>query len=373
MTTANFPPASRLLSIQILRALAALMVTIAHTRYEFALKLGLGQTIPEMAGGAAGVDLFFVISGFVMVYGSVGAYGQPGAPQDFFIRRLIRIVPLYWIATTILVVHVAVNYTNLAAANQSVGTIIASYLFVPWPQPNGGMNPILGQGWTLDFEMFFYVLFAASLLVRPLIGVAGLALILILYVLAGPYLPLPLPLQHFANPLLFEFVFGMAIAAACHWRVRLPKAVPYCLLAIGAVGLAASVQWGSEGSLRVLIWGVPCALIVMGAVYSESTFQPGPIGRRLGRLLGLLGDASYALYLLHGFVHAAPRLLFPGLIDPSRFPWLYITFLVCLSVTFSCVFHIAVERPVTRWLRRLIIGKGARGRPSAQLSGAARS
>lgn len=348
------------------------MVTIAHTRYEFALKLGLGAAMPEMAGGAAGVDLFFVISGFVMVYGSISAYGQPGAPQDFFTRRLIRIVPLYWIATTILVAHVLLNYPNLAAANQSVGNIIASYLFVPWPQPNGQMTPIVGQGWTLDYEMFFYVLFAVSLLARPLIGVLGLALALILFVLVGPYLPLPPSLLFFANPLLYEFVFGMAIAVAYHLRPRAPTAVPYCLLAIGIVSFAGATLLISEGALRALFWGGPAALIVAGAVYSENTFHPGPLGRWLGRVLGILGDASYALYLLHGFVHAVPRLLFPGLIDPSRFPWLYIVFLVTLSVTISCIFHTTVERPITRWLRRLMTGRKVRSRASAPLSRTAR-
>jgi len=359
MTTSRFPSPPSLLSIQILRAVAALMVAVVHTRYEFELKFGLGDLIPQMTGMAAGVDLFFVISGFVMAYGSIHAFCRPGAPQDFITRRLIRIVPLYWIATSILVAHVLLHYPSLAAARQSVGTIIASYLFIPWPGPAGQMTPILAQGWTLNYEMFFYLLFAVSLFARPRIGLIGLALALILFVLVGPYFPLPPSLQFFANPLLYEFVFGMAIAAAYHWRPRLPTAVPYCLLAIGSAGFVASALWFPDPSLRVLIWGGPAVLVVTGAVFGENTFHPGAIGRRLGRFLGLRGDASYALYLLHGFVHAAPRMLFGSIIEPSRFPWLYVAFLISLSVTFSCIIHLAIERPITRWLRRLVTGRSS--------------
>jgi hypothetical protein len=185
MTTSRFPSPPPLLSIQILRAVAALMIAVVHTRYEFEFKFGIGDVIPPMTALAAGVDLFFVISGFVMAYGSFHAFGQPGASQDFITRRLIRIVPLYWIATSVLVAHVLLHYPSLAAAKHSVGTIIASYLFVPWPGPTAAMTPILAQGWTLNYEMFFYLLFTVSLLARPRIGLIGLALTLILFVLIG--------------------------------------------------------------------------------------------------------------------------------------------------------------------------------------------
>lgn len=359
MTTTHFPSPPSLLSIQILRAVAALMVAIAHTRYEFEFKFGLGDAVPHMTGLAAGVDLFFVISGFVMVYGSSYAFGQPGAPQNFIIRRLIRIVPLYWIATSVLLAHVLLNYPSLAAARQSVGTIIASYLFVPWPGPAGQMTPLLEQGWTLNYEMFFYLLFAVSLFARPRIALIGLGLTLVLFVLVGPYFPLPPSLRYFANPLLCEFVFGMTIAAAYRWRPRLPTAAPHCLLAIGVAALTATILLFPEPSQRALVWGVPAALVVTGAVFAENTFHPGPIGRRIGKFLGLLGDASYALYLLHGFVHAAPRLLLGSIVEPARHPWLYMAFLISLSVTFSIVVHLIFERPLTRGLRRLVTGKSS--------------
>ena len=97
-----------LLSIQILRAFAALAVTIEHIAgYEFARKYGLPDALPHFTFGAAGVDLFFVISGFVMVYSSDGYFGRPKAPQEFFVRRLARVLPLYWVTTSIILAPVA--------------------------------------------------------------------------------------------------------------------------------------------------------------------------------------------------------------------------------------------------------------------------
>src|SRR5262245_21275262 len=136
-----------LLSIQILRAAAALGVVLAHI-------------FPSAVIGTAGVDLFFVISGFIMVYASDRLFERRDAPRIFFLRRLARIVPLYWAVTAVLVAYPLLAGVDLAAVSLSPGVILGSFLFFPVPRPDGSLLPVHFLGWTLDYEMFFYVVFA---------------------------------------------------------------------------------------------------------------------------------------------------------------------------------------------------------------------
>ena len=152
-----------LISIQVLRAVAALAIVFAHLWPTFVF-LGLPTAVANFLLGAAGVDLFFVISGFIMVYTSKPLFSQPGAPLYFFVRRIVRIVPLYWAATTVVLIFYLKTSFDLSERNLTWMNVIASYLFLPLPHLNGQTEPILGVGWTLNYEMFFYVVFAFATL-----------------------------------------------------------------------------------------------------------------------------------------------------------------------------------------------------------------
>src|SRR5262245_33335315 len=122
----------RIWSVQVLRAAAALAVTVAHVQDTLA-RLSM-PTLPDgFVIGAAGVDLFFVISGFVIVYSSERMFGQRSAPIYFFLRRVIRIVPLYFTITTMLLVYFLWRFNgDLAPADHSWQSVVASYLFWPY-------------------------------------------------------------------------------------------------------------------------------------------------------------------------------------------------------------------------------------------------
>jgi len=125
MTSSSKDERRSLLSIQVLRALAAFAVTIEHiVGYEFARQYGLPDALPHFQFGRAGVDLFFVISGFVMVYASESYFGRAKAPQEFFLRRLARIVPLYWVTTTIVLVYLLLQYRDLALVKFSPESVV---------------------------------------------------------------------------------------------------------------------------------------------------------------------------------------------------------------------------------------------------------
>jgi exopolysaccharide production protein ExoZ len=195
---------SSLVSIQALRAIAALLVFWGHAINAVHLK---GEADFPHLYGPFGVDIFFVISGFVMVYSSERLFGQPGAPITFFARRLARIVPLYWAATTILVWFV-VPYASTKA-------VLGSLFFGPHIPSEA---PLLLVGWTLIFEMFFYVVFAIALFAkRRFAVVAGVTVFLILFSLlfgpddAGPSTQPPPSsgiAYYLADPIIIEFVFG---------------------------------------------------------------------------------------------------------------------------------------------------------------------
>lgn len=152
----------RIESLQWLRALAAMMVLIGHVLEEAAHYRGIG------AGAAAlpwtrGVDVFFVISGVVIALAGQRHAGSTSGAGAFLVRRVIRVVPLYWMFTTLMVAALVVAPGGVKETELDPGQIAASYLFLPYERHDGRIAPVLSLGWTLNYEMFFYLLAAVAL------------------------------------------------------------------------------------------------------------------------------------------------------------------------------------------------------------------
>ena len=265
-------------AIQVLRALAALAIVIHHGIFEsiaFAALGGGSFTPPRLLPWPAGVDLFFVISGFVMVHSSQRLYGKPGAARQFLWRRAARIVPLYW-ATTALVLAAALLLPGaVSGAQPGLGLALASFAFIPMLRPDGVAQPVYSLGWTLNYEMFFYVVFALFLpLARPR-AVAGTALALIGLTLFGLLVrPTSTALAFWSSPMVLLFVAGMGIATLRLEGIGLPLAARLALVAA-----ALAILWLDPFGLtrdplsitqtldltRVAAWGVPAALLVAAA------------------------------------------------------------------------------------------------------------
>ncbi|MBV8775656.1 MAG: acyltransferase [Alphaproteobacteria bacterium] len=342
------PTGGPLLSIQILRGLAALAVVIAHLRREFELKLHIADPLAAFSGcDGAGVDVFFVISGFIMVYVSESLFAQPGAAWHFYVRRCLRIIPLYWTVSAVFLVFVLTHYETLGAANLSLPAVVASFFFVPWPLPDGTMAPLYGVGWTLNYEMFFYLVFALAVgLPRRLaVGAIGVAFA-VLVALGQRGKPLPHPLDYWTDPIILEFAFGVGVAAALRAGIRLPFWGSLGLVLAGAMMVLAI---DPLPELRWLRFGVPAALLVAACVLTRAP--------RLAAwpwlAMGFLGDASYALYLTHPIALALPRRLFPGLVDPQTQPWLFAGLLIATTVATAVATHVLFEKPLTRFLQNL--------------------
>jgi exopolysaccharide production protein ExoZ len=309
------------LPIHYLRAIAALMVVAVHC---FAYDIVQIDNVRPWAWLRHGVALFFVISGFVMV---TSTSGQPISPGQFMVRRIIRIVPLYWVVTLC---------WSLINPNWDLARMIGSLTFVPSRDPASGLarTPVMDLGWTLNFEMFFYTVFALALLLpqRLRLWVVGIALAL--FSQARGLAILPVELAFFADPQLLLFVGGMAIAT---FDLRLPG---WCAVA-GFAGLALLPQVTYSQTASVF---VPALAIVLGARGLE---------RHMGRwkLPTLLGDASYAIYLTHRFVLQGIGLVLASLALPML-PM--VVLLIAGSAGFGIMVHRAVELPLTAWCRRLL-------------------
>jgi exopolysaccharide production protein ExoZ len=332
---------TRFVGIQGLRFIAALMVVLTHATLMIGERIfGIGDTM-VWREGSAGVDIFFVISGFVMAISSRSLIGRADGAHEFMVRRLLRIVPLYWIATTLkLFTLVAVPALALHSALEP-GHVLSSYLFIPWHNVEGEVKPLVSVGWTLTFEMFFYLLFAVGLLMRidPLRFV--LPALLLLAVLGNFRSPDDPAVFVYFDAILLEFGLGLIAARIILRGFHVPAPVGLIAVALGFAALFLPPEL--YGDTRALGWGVPSFVIVLFTAAMEPA-----LARVLGPKVEFLGDSSYALYLFHTFYVPLTGVALVKL--GLGLPWLALTVAVIGSIAIGAVVHATVERPIGRWL-----------------------
>lgn len=337
----------QIISIQILRAVAAMAVAVFHIAGE-PDRFGFTSGFANVFGtGAAGVDLFFIISGFVMVYASEPLFGRLGGASSFFYHRLIRIVPLYWLITGSSLA-LAFLIPRLGGTLYPTTTVVASFLFIPFARPDGVMEPIISQGWTLNYEMFFYAIFAIAVFVPRRRAVVLATTTIVLAVVIGRILALPEPASAWTDPIILEFAVGMILGLAYREGVKLRPSLSLALLFAGVALFAVSSHLGT--SQRIITWGIPAALIVGGATFGGFSFR-----NPLWRGLAILGNASYAFYLLHTLPSRALIPIVPWLsLHVTHWLWLYMVAATSAAALLALVVHYAFERPVTKALRRYV-------------------
>jgi exopolysaccharide production protein ExoZ len=336
-----------LVSIQALRGVAAVMVLVGHATTALIVE-HKATNFPNFSIGPFGVDLFFVISGFVMVYSSERLFGQPDAPRKFFARRLARIVPLYW-ATTSVFIWFVVPYASTKA-------VLGSYFFAPHVPSEA---PLLFVGWTLIYEMFFYTVFSIALFARRCLAVvAGAGVFLILFALLVPapkdasvgfFAP---PASHsfayLADPIIVEFVFGMIIALAYRAGIRLSLQATIASIAVAVVWYGLAVPAIS----RQYSCGFAAALIVAGMSLSS---LPTPKSAPIVRPAVFVGDISYALYLTHMLAFAFLAWITAAFgINPLDYLWAYAGMMLATALLVATATHLMFEKPMTKSLQNWI-------------------
>lgn len=301
----------RMMSVQALRACACLMVVGYHA---------LRQAGLDWPNLSAGVDLFFVISGTVMAR-AIG--GAPPTARDFLAARARRILPLYWSLTAVKLAIALVAPALTPDTAPTAWNAVASVLLIPSRNGLGELRPILPVGWTLQFEALFYGLLALALAARrpPAIIVPALSALALAGAFRQPDWPAP---GFLCNGLVLEFAAGLAIAA----RPGRPWMLP--------AGLALLLAVPAAGPLRCIGWGGPAALTVAGALALEARC-------RIPRALLVLGDASYAIYLVHPLVLPAGALAAP------------------FAVLAGLAVHRFLDAPLQRWFRQRRYSDAAKG------------
>jgi peptidoglycan/LPS O-acetylase OafA/YrhL len=341
--------------IQTLRIVAAMLVVAMHTSQTFLLRIAGTTGADYWSGGGAGVDLFFVISGFVMTLSTASIRHDRQARVHgawvFMQRRFVRIAPIYWFYLLLKVALVLALPALALRTSIDPAHVAASFLFIPMMSPWGAMQPVLPVGWTLNFEMLFYAVFAAVIaLGLPRVWFSLLALGIIF--VAGRVFPDVAALSFYSQSLLFEFVLGMAVARVVMARPKAPAMASLALVAAGAV-LMFLIDWGPDAD-RFSTWGIGAGLMVLGVVWLE----PWIGASRLARKLSFLGDASYSIYLSHTFVVPAAVVLLKmaGIHDAAR-----VMLAVCLVVMLvGCYAYMWLERPLTGWFKRAVLDAQAR-------------
>ncbi|WLP57107.1 acyltransferase family protein [Agrobacterium fabrum] len=344
-----------IINLQALRAVAAFLVFFHHF-LPYVDRLFPGAKVYEF--GAAGVDIFFVLSGFIMV---LTTFGKDRDPAKFFLNRIIRIVPIYWIMTLAIVALFLIGFRPIGVIDLQLSYIWKSLFFIPFTR-NGLWEPILSVGWTLNFEIFFYSLFALLLFV-PNFGmrIALLVTILICLASSGIILAKNPYLEYYTNPVILDFAIGAAFGAFYVTRRESSPSVnptiSWTLIAIGALLIAVTGNGlglsYSNNILRPMTWGLAGLMLISGCIFLE---ENGLVARN--RLIIHLGNASYSIYLVHNLMiqvsEKAVGLFFtPGLVA------LGIMALCALALTtiFGLASYKFIEYPINQGYRRITIKK----------------
>lgn len=349
-------------NIQILRAIAALLVVHAHAAGAAGLNL-------SWDGGAHGVDLFFVISGYIIAYvSSLDA-------DRFMLRRLIRIVPIYWSSTIALYALLLVAPHLFRSASADVELLVKSLLFLPdgtHVQTSDGIpHPTLAGGWTLNYEMYFYVVFAIALQVAPRapIALASFAIVIVVFVVNTTGLDRYPEAHFYGYPIVFEFVFGMFAFHVVRWRERIAKKFrpsifeKWTLMAVVIVGfllLAFSEAVFGEAR-RWIVAGIPSFFVLVAAVVLERVH-----GLRVeNRFALLVGEASYVLYLIQAYViYGMTRLVLSDVSFTEIAGQLMTIPLLAFATIVAVGVYRFYEQPLLRLLKKRFLGR-ATGVPPA--------
>ncbi|KVX09059.1 acyltransferase [Burkholderia ubonensis] len=336
-------------SIQVLRALAALGVVAFHTEGNVGTYGWASRIVPHISRyGELGVDVFFVISGFVIALVSYGESRGVQSARQFLAARIARIVPLYWTLTALFVALLAIVPTAFGHARVDLWHVVTSFLFLPSINWAGIIAPVINVGWTLNYEAWFYVVFAAAMCVtrRPLIAVAAfLGFTSLLRLAHGSGVPFLV----YTNPIVLEFVAGCCIGTCYARGKRVPlAAAPIALL--GAIALRTMYAPTLTDDNRFIVFGLPAFVIVVVALALEARI-------RWNGFFSKLGDASYSLYLTHVLSVPVTLKVIQMIDRQHRLPGdLVCAAVVISSILVAFVCHRLLERPMTRsvgrWLSR---------------------
>jgi exopolysaccharide production protein ExoZ len=357
---------NRLDSIQVLRAVAALLVAVSHIQKE--IGTNLNNTGLDWAklyiSGQFGVDIFFVISGFIMVYVTKNEPSGFKPARDFFLKRVIRVVPLYWVMTVVTIVLSIVLSDHKNHNDLRPEYVAASFFFIPWLRIDGNFTPVLGVGWTLNFEMLFYVLFAAAMLVHKKLRLLTMTVIFVSLALAGLFIAREnVQIWIWTRQIIIEFLLGAFIANALLKGFSVTSIQAWIMFIVGVVWwqvASHTLADPTDSEVRLLGWGVPAALIFAAVVLVKRNEKRASndwisvnIKGPLVKLFTRIGDGSYSLYIFHMFVVRLVSLILPKDLITWQYIVCYYSLALFLIVISSDILFKYFERPANELGRKV--------------------
>lgn len=342
-----WPKQGKLLGIQAARGAAALLVVLYHAAKMIALpqyagRIGFGGAL---SFGHAGVDFFFVLSGFIIYYVHHADIGVPQRFVRYAWRRLTRIYPSYWLVTAFVAALMAMKHDP----SLSLLRLVKSTLLVP-----DARDPILDVAWTLLHEMLFYGLFAIAILNRR-IGILCGGMVLAFIALADGYVAQPV-LKVMADFRNVEFAVGIA-AAYTTLNARVPAGL--LVAAAGVVGFflaglaenAGLFAWDSKTSEMAFALTSGTTIVGLAAAENSGTLQTGSVGRFFGAM-------SYMLYLVHtivvGLVYR--ELSSVGFFSARGVDWAGVVLATAASLIVAAILYLIFEKPVLSFLHSFRVG-----------------
>ncbi|WP_158747049.1 acyltransferase [Acidisphaera sp. L21] len=335
-------------NIQGLRALAAYGVVGHHVVDSLKNYIAVGRFTASPQIGATGVQIFFVISGFIMVMTTMR---RPITPAAFLQHRIIRVVPTYWILTSVATVLLMAGLHILGQGGVAPVQLLKSLAFVPDFTAEASMRlPVLFVGWTLNYEMMFYVLFALCLFVPvPTQRLWAISVALLTLWIAGQS-GISDYLAYWGNDIILAFLVGILLCPLDRARALPPRlaiaALPVALAGLALPDLLPALGVAPHGLLVVTM---AAGLLVFAVLSLERAGIRLPVG-----WITRQGDASYALYLVHPFVLQIINKLVLRLGLNASLIGLVGTVVAMMVACGVCgrLFHLWVEMPLYQRVRR---------------------
>ncbi|HEX6426731.1 MAG TPA: acyltransferase [Niastella sp.] len=340
-------------SIQIMRGVAAILVVLLH----ISIKGGQygNNALKDFSIGGAGVDLFFIISGYIMC---VSTIGRDLNFNRFMQHRIRRIIPLYWLTTTI---GLVIYLYRPGIVNTSGGetSIWASYTLIPT-----GDRYLNSNGWTLSFEFLFYILFGVLIHKGTYKAIQLSSVILLALVATGLLFSYHGNAFNFAtNNLYLEFIYGMGCFYLFDKKIIRPNtAIGVSLCLLGTVLLTAELVFKIpyQEQNRGWLWGIPMLLVFTGFLCLEG-FIKGSTSI-VKRLFLEAGNSSYSLYLFHPFTLSATAICLEHLNMTSN-PYLFAVILFIVTVVAGYLVYLYVEKPLVAVSKKFLTKANAETSP----------
>jgi peptidoglycan/LPS O-acetylase OafA/YrhL len=336
-----------ILSIQYLRGIASLLVVLSHIAWKN-IQAG-GSTMHWWhEAGTFGVDIFFIISGYIMVYITQNMHQKPHNIKLFLKKRFIRIVPLYWFYTLVALAIFLIIPERVNSAGGGTD-IFKSFFLLPL---DSNENYLVGVGWTLHYEFIFYLLFSFGLMLSRRAGniaVASAILFSVFYSIFIPMEGINYIFYSFLNDIFIEFALGISLYFFLLKIKHIPWIISLLSITIGIASFFYLHMGGSFTGVHHIDTGSSAFLICFGVVSLEYFWK-----KRECKLLIQLGNASYSIYLLHPFILVAVVMVGSKLENVLHLnESVLIVIMFITSLIGGYISHIIIEKRLIKYSKKL--------------------